>query len=705
MWQGYVRNHLLPRLFGFELLMAPYAVAHFKLSLQLAGRDLPADLQDSFNFTPNEGERLGIYLTDALEEAHEMSNLPLFTQWVAEESRAADEVKRRLPVLVVMGNPPYSANSSNKGEWITKAIQDDYYPNDHIKERNPKLLLDDYVKFIKWGQWRIEESGSGVLAFISNNGYLSNPTFRKMRQELLNAFSEIFIVNLHGDSRKKETAPNGIMDENVFDIQQGVTIGVFVKTNQDAKNCSIHYADVWGKRDDEKERTGKYSWLFAHSLENTTWEEIQPKAPFYLFTPYDMDIASEYEKGISVRDIFNTTATGVKTHRDHFAIDFDRETLNNRIERFRDLKLSDEDIRESYKLRDTRDWKLKENRIELSSNEKWNEYFTQCTYRPFDIREIFNHANVVELPRTDVMQNMTLGDNLGLVTTRIVTSLDFCHVSCTRNLIEMKSCSHDRGSNLFPLYLYPQAEAQEQKSLFSAEQIWQPDPARGGRVPNLNPEFVKEVEAKLGLHFAQNPDFSKKSGFSARETFTPEDLFHYIYALFHSPAYRQRYAEFLKIDFPRVPLTSDVNLFRQLGKLGAELVSLHLLESPEVNQHITRYPVAGDNLVAKGYPKYVPHPNLPPEREETVSPPSGETEEGAGRVQINKDQYIEGIPAEVWEFQVGGYQVLDKWLKDRRERQLSYDDLTHYQKIVVALKETIRVMDEIDVAIGEFPLN
>ena len=224
MWPGYVKNHLLPRLFGFELLMAPYAVAHFKLSLQLAGRDLPAAQANQWAYLPDDDERLGVYLTNTLEEAHEMTGLPLFTQWVADETNAANEVKRHLPVLVVMGNPPYSANSANKGTEITNLIQNDYYPQDHIKEQNPKLLLDDYVKFIRWGQWRIERSGKGILAFISNNGYLDNPTFRNMRRNLLDTFTEIFILNLHGDARKKEFSPDGSIDENVFDIQQGLQL-------------------------------------------------------------------------------------------------------------------------------------------------------------------------------------------------------------------------------------------------------------------------------------------------------------------------------------------------------------------------------------------------------------------------------------------------------------------------------------------------
>lgn len=286
------------------------------------------------------------------------------------------------------------------------------------------------------------------------------------------------------------------------------------------------------------------------------------------------------------------------------------------------------------------------------------------------------------------MQHMILGDNLGLVATRLVTSLDFCHVLCTRDLIEMKTCSHDRGTNLFPLYCYPTQETKKQATIFDVS-AWPADEENGGRVPNLAPAFVAEMEKKLGLTFQpfQISDFSEKSDVSLADTFTPEDIFHYIYAIFHSPSYRSRYAEFLKIDFPRVPLTANAVLFRDLCALGAELVGLHLLEAPAVSQFITRFPVAGDNSVAKGYPKYVP-----PKEEE------------AGRIYINKTQYVAGVSPALWEFRIGGYQVLQKWLKDRRGRTLSYDDLTHYQQMVVALQQTMALMEQIDDAIGEWPI-
>ncbi len=682
LWNGYVKNHLLPRLFGFELLMAPYAVAHFKLSLQLAGRDLPDTLTEQWAYHPAEGERLGVYLTNALAEAHEMSDLPLFTQWVADETKAANKVKQRLPVLVVMGNPPYSYESTHTGEWISLLIRDYYRVDDKpLAERNPKGLQDDYVKFIRFGQWRIEQSGGGILAFISNHGYLDNPTFRGMRQSLIQTFSEIYILDLHGNAKKREVAPDGSKDENVFDIQQGVGIGIFIK--QPAKNspAKVYHADLWGTR------VRKYEQLFEQDVAQTEWTELKPQAPFYLFISQDSTLLPEYNQGWKVVDIFPTNSAGIVTSRDHFALDFDESRLRQRIEDFRNTGMfTDDEIRNTYKLRDTQNWELSQKRKDLAQDNRWEGHFSQCLYRPFDTRAYYHSNHIVERPRYAVMSHVLAGENLNLITTRQVTSLDFCHVLCSRHLIELKVGSHDRNTNLFPLYLYPTEDTVKQKTLMDTSN-WPPDEANGGRIPNLNPEFVAEMARKLGLTFTSHLTQEKAGTGVADDVFGPEDIFHYSYALFHSPTYRSRYAEFLKIDFPRLPLTAKVDLFRALCVCGEELVRLHLLESPTVEQFNTRYPIAGDNRVEKGYPKYQP-------------PQEGQS----GRVKINKTQYFEGVSPQVWGFYIGGYQVLAKWLKDRRGRQLAYDDLTHYQQTVVALQKTIDLMAKIDEVIPEWPI-
>jgi predicted helicase len=704
-WSAYVRDHLLPRIFGFELLMAPYAVAHFKLGMMLAGQDLPEAERGDWIYDFKSDERLGVYLTNTLEEAEN----PWKNLWgyeaIGREAQSASVVKRDKPIMVVIGNPPYSGISSNKGEWIKDLLRGklpenqnapSYYEVDGKPLGEKKLWLqDDYVKFLRWGQWRVEQTGIGILAFVTNHGYLDNPTFRGMRQALMNSFNEIYVLDLHGSAKKKELPPNGIKDDNVFDIQQGVAIGIFIKNPDNNSPARVYHADLWGSRDQ------KYRWLIHQSIENSGWSNLTPVSPFYLFVPRDDKKRDEYELFSQITDIIPVNITGIVTARDHFVFDFDEDSLLKRIKDFADHHQSDQEIRERYFKGkgsslypdgDTRGWKLPEARKKVLSDAESNARIVPCLYRPFDVRPLYYTDWMVDWPRSEIMRHMLVGRNVGISTTRSTEiGRGWEHIFCTSHITQHHTVSLKEVNYLFPLYLYPSPaeNSSRQKSLASAD--W--PPGKDGRVPNLSPEFVADFAGKLGLSFV--PD-----GRGDREaTFGPEDVFDYIYAVFHSPSYRERYAEFLKIDFPRVPLTSDREKFRLLVKLGGELVALHLLESPLLDETVTRYPVVGDNRVEKGHPKYF----APGEVE-----PGSKAVDGAvlevGRVYINRSQYFAGVPPEVWEFQVGGYQVCDKWLKDRRGRQLSYDDLTHYQKVVVALKETIRLMEEVDSAVGAWPL-
>lgn len=696
MWPGYVKNHLLPRLFGFELLMAPYAVAHFKLSLQLAGRDLPEAIADQWAYVPDDDERLGVYLTNTLEEAHEMTGLPLFTQWVADETNAANEVKRRLPVLVVMGNPPYSGHSANKGDWIAGLLRGQlpngsktgsYYEVDGkpLGERNPKWLQDDYVKFIRFGQWRIEQSGQGILAFISNNGYLDNPTFRGMRQSLMASFSEIYILNLHGNAKKKETTPEGGKDDNVFDIMQGVAIGIFVRQPGKTGPAKVYYADLWGTR------AHKYAELLALDASVTDWEQLQPQHPYYLFTSQNTDLFSEYIDGEKITEVLPVYSMGVTTGRNEFATDISRSELEHKMAVLRSSVPNDY-IRDVYGLKDSSSFTLDAARAWAKSEGSQSTTYPNgfklpyaaiipFDYRCFDKRYVIYSSSILARARENISVHQINRENKTLVTFRAIRELPWLHTFVATNPVAKEFISSLDNCYMFPLYLYPTSDMRKQTSLFDVSP-WPPDVANDGRVPNLAPAFVEDMAQKLGLTFQPFPAAPQSP-----DAFTPEDIFHYIYAIFHSPTYRARYAEFLKIDFPRVPLTSDVALFRNLCALGKELVALHLLETPAVYQFITRYPSAGDNTVAKGYPKY--------------TPPKGEE---AGRVYINQTQYFSGVAPDLWEFQVGGYQVLDKWLKDRRGRTLSYEELTHYQQTAVALQQTMTLMEQIDEAIPEWPI-
>ena len=582
LWPGYVSDHLLPRLFGFELLMAPYAMAHFKLGLQLAARDLPDDQRAAWGSDLGEGTRVGVYLTNTLEGPHEWTGLPLFTQFLADETRAANRVKQDLPIMVVLGNPPYSGHSANKGSWIQGLVRDYYWVDGHpLRERNPKWLQDDYVKFIRFAQWRIERSGSGILAFISNNGYLDNPTFRGMRQHLMRTFDDIYILDLHGSSKKRERASDGGRDENVFDIQQGVAIGIFVRgANRDeTKLARVHHADLWGTRED------KYAWLTAHDPSTTESTTLAPQSPFYLFTPQDVTLKAEYEQHWSTTAALPVNVLGFQTHRDHFAIAFDQESTRARISDLRNPVLTDAELRNRYGLSDNRDWQLARARKQVQADSDWERYITRCLYRPFDWRACYFSTVAMDYPRGELMCHVLGKDNyvLGLGRQGAAVGEDvWSLVAASRDPVDANIFRRG-GINLFPLYLYPANE--EIRGTRPMPLL----PEQHSRRPNLDPQFIADAAGRVGLTFISD------GGGDLQQTFGPEDVFHYIYGILHSPTYRRRYAEFLKGDFPRLPLTSDLRLFRHLCDLGRELTDLHLMDKGSLP--MVSFPVRGDNAV------------------------------------------------------------------------------------------------------------
>ena len=632
-WSEYVEKCLLPRLFGFELLVAPYAVAHLKLGLlfQESGYDFRGD------------QRVGVYLTNTLDEAIKKSNL-LMGQFISDEANEAAAIKRDDPIMVVLGNPPYSLSTQNKGKWITDLLSD-YKRNLNERKHN---LNDDYVKFIRFAQWRIEQTGEGVIGYVTNHGYLDNITFRVMRQNLLRTFNEIYIFNLHGNSRKREKAPDGGIDENVFDIQQGVAITVCVKEKGNQQPARVYHADLWGPRE------RKYDYLAQTDIDDTIWTELQPTPPFYLFVPQSNQFRDEYESCWSVEDIFREFASGLNTDRDKLCVDFEHEALLQRMQVFFSGNY-DGEFCERYDIHASSSYDPEERRraVEFST-----DCARTCLYRPFDWRSIYYQQGFTSRPVFNVMRHL-LASNIGMVLTR-QSKEPFAALCasciCTHKIVAV----YDR-SFMFPLYLYPNPD----------ELALQTE-----RVPNFSLKFLRTLAEKLTL-----PQ-TKPHGLP--EGITPEDIFHYAYAVFHSPTYRKRYAEFLKIDFPRLPLTSDLNLFRDLAALGRELVDLHLVNTnaaPLLNTPISPFPVVGSNEVERV--RY---------------------DEVKQLVHINKTQYFKGVSTEIWEFHVGGYQVCDKWLKDRKGRKLSIDDIQHYQRIVVALGQTIRLMEAIDARIPAFPI-
>jgi hypothetical protein len=687
LWPAYVHEHLLPRLFGFELLMAPYAVAHFKIGLELSGRHLPELWRGTWAYHFQPDERVNIYLTNTLEGVEHVTHQAGPLAALTREANEASSVKRHRPVLVVLGNPPYANfGRQNRNDFIL-GLLNDYKRGLHEKKIN---LDDDFIKFLRWAQWRIEQTGQGIIGFITNNVYLDGLTHRRMRQSLLESFDEIFILNLHGSAKKHEVVPtDGSKDDNVFDITVGVAIALFVKLPPEMKAkakkkpATVHHAELWGLR------KNKYDWLNGHNAANTQWTTFEPDPPDFRFVPRNAKHEREYERGWSVAKAFPIGISGIKTHRDELLVAFESEVLKKRIQ---DIAL-DKDVsamRQRYGIVDTDYWRLEETKKHLNPKtvaNKIHRYF----YRPFDVRYIFYEPAIIERgdARWNVMQHM-LKSNIAIICTRQTNPVGFTEILCSDLLVDKRSLGSYVGeARAYPLYLYPNGESEEQAELV---------PHENGRRPNLSAGFVQDFVDAVGLKFVAD-----RRG-DLKKTFGPEDIFHYAYAIFHSQSYRDRYAEFLKLDFPRVPVTSDRVLFSRLCPRGARLVALHTMK--EFGLDDVSFDICGENVVEQVV--YVP-PNVGQASSLPLTKENGDRQDARptlkagkiGRVYINAKQYFEGITPKVWEFRIGGYQVCEKWLKDRKGRQLLADEIEHYQRTVSALAETRTLMAQIDSIIAD----
>lgn len=645
-WSNYVENHLIPRLNGFELLMASYAMAHLKLDLLLG----------ETNYKPTKSRRLQIYLTNSLEEHHPDTGT-LFAGWLSAEANEANHIKRDTPVMCVIGNPPYSGISQNNGSWISNLIDDyKYVDGEHFNERK-HWLNDDYVKFLRFGEHFVEKNGEGVLAFINNHSFIDNPTFRGMRWHLLNTFDTIYIIDLHGNSLKKEVSPDGSTDKNVFDIQAGVSINIFVKTGRKKKGAlaKVKHFELWGDRE------SKYRALQENDLKSCDFKDVEYTEPYYFFKPKNETGKGEYENGFRIDELMPVNVTGIVTARDSVVIDIDKESLLKRINRFCDESYSDSETRQflfpnkkddKYPAGDSRSWKLSVARKKIKNN-KHADFIKTISYRPFDDRNIYYTPDMVDWGRESLMRHFQNGENIGLMTCRQSAINSWEHIGITKLIADdsrVSNRSRERGY-IYPLYLYPETK---QNEMFASVE----------RTPNLNAEIVGRIADKLQLTFTNEKEIDDG-------TFAPIDVLDYIYAVLHSPSYREKYKEFLKIDFPRVPFPKDEEIFWQLVSLGKNLRELHLLEAAKIEEYTTQYPVDGDNLV-------------------------GKIRFEDGRVWINDSQYFDNVSPIAWNFYIGGYQPAQKWLKDRKDRTLDYEDIFHYQKIIVALTETDWLMREID---------
>lgn len=632
-WSSYVEEHLLPRLNGFELLMASYAMAHLQLDLLLKETGYKA-VKD---------KRFKVYLTNSLEEYHPDTGT-LFANWLSSEANEANYIKRDTPIMCVIGNPPYSGESANKGEWIMKLMEDykkEPGGKEKLKERNPKWINDDYVKFIRYGQHFVEKNGGGILAFINPHGFLDNPTFRGMRWNLLKTFDNIYTIDLHGNSKKKETCPDGSLDQNVFDIMQGVSINVFVKTGKKKKNdlAKVFHSDLYGKREN------KYDFLQNNTLKNINWQQLKFSAAEenYFFVPKNFDVQKDYNASFKINELFPINSVGIVTARDSFTIHDTQDEVEITINEF--LQLDDETARRKFDLgKDVRDWTVAFAKNDLKNNYPNNGSLTKISYRPFDDKWTFYTGKSKGFhcyPRDEVMKHFMKGDNIGLVfVNRSPFKTPCSYILATKNIISNGFIRSDSVSidTVAPLYLYPD------KDELQSEET--------SRIPNLNKQIVTEIEKRLG------------------STIEPLDLFDYIYAVLHSPSYREKYKEFLKIDFPRVPYPPKKQ-FKKFVELGSKLRHLHLLEDVKIEKSLASYPIDGNNEITK-------------------------LQFADNKVLINGTQYFDNVPFPSWEFFIGGYQPAQKWLKDRKGRSLNFEDILHYQKIIHVLKATEEIMQEID---------
>ena len=674
----FLKDQILQNYYSFELMMAPYAIGHMKMSFLL----------EELGYRMKDDERVKYYLTNTLDMVElEKTKFPIMSS-LSDESHEAIRVKRETPILVVLGNPPYSGLSANKSGEIYKIKKGSTYTTGYeifkyivddstkyglrliqkkakkdisVKQKtwigeqieNYKIidgawfgekkhwLNNDYVKFIRFSQWKIDQSGSGILGFITDNSYLDNPTFRGMRQSLMSSFDEMYILDLHGNSNKKETAPNGSKDENVFDIRQGVSIVFFIKYKK-SKTKQIVHQELFGLREN------KYKWLEEHSIQKVKWNNLEPKSPHYFFIQRDEKHSTGFKKFISLPEIFPINVTGIVTARDNLAIDFNKESLFRKIEIFRNKKYDAEYLKSTLSITENYQWKIEEQQKKFLKVENWKDYFTKVLYRPFDIRDIYYQENIVFRTRREVMRHM-LQDNICLITPkRVETKIPWQHCLCGEGIIEHVTVSLKTIDYVFPLHLYPKTD---KKDLFS-------DHEAGEKKPNIKPKVFEELKT------------------SFKKEVTPEEIFYYIYAVLYSNTYRTKYAEFLKIDFPRVPFTKDYKLFIQLGQLGKQLADLHLLKSKELDKTISKFPKVGSNKVEK--------------------PRFDSAQRDKGTVWINTEQYFDGVKEEVWQYQIGGYQVCNKWLKDRKGRPLTSEEIKTYCKIVTALSNTIELQNEID---------
>ena len=662
-WQNYVSGHLLNRLYGYELMMASYSIAHLKIAFKLG----------KTGYKLNSSDRLHIYLTNTLAspfEEHE--NLPGMIPALALEAREVNNVKINIKFSVVIGNPPYMGESSNISKdkdgnltFIGKLLKPYFlYDNKSLNEKNTKWLHDDYVKFTRYAQSRIDDTGIGVFSFITNNSYLDSPTFRGMRQQLQNSFSNISLLDLHGNTKRSAKSPDGKADVNVFDIQQGVAICIMRKFGN-SKMCKVSHKDLWG------DRQYKHLELNSLSVVNKAFSTINPISPFNLFLPVNKKMEEEFNRGTPITEIFNVFSVGIVTARDALTIQWTRDKLWNVVNDF--ALLPEEVARKKYKLsKDVRDWKVAYAQRDLKESGLKESLIKTISYRPYDKRYTYytgKSRGFLCRPRPKVMHHMISGPNIGLITTRQQSQqgVSWRLVGVSDSIIEGCTISNKtREINyLFPLILYP-----SNSTLFKEEKP----------TSNFNSKYIKKIikhlRGKWTDELLENSD----------QLIGPKNIFNFIFAQLNSQIYRSRFEDILQRQFPNIFTPSSYKIFDLLDKIGEKLIKLILLDDKDkwlnekISNKLSKFSFINKSQkhVEKSFPKYIDN-----------------------KIYLNKEAYFSNIPEDVWLFQIGAYQVCQKWLKDRKDRNLTKDDIEHYQKMIVAISETIRLQTEIDKVIDE----
>jgi len=619
----FIKEHILKNFYAFELMMAPYAVGHLKMSFFL----------EELGYKLQKGDRFKLFLTNALEmEELAQTELPGMAS-LSEESHLASKVKKEQPILAILGNPPYSVSSYNHSDFIEDIMG--LYKDDVKNERNIQLLSDDYAKFIRLCHWKLEQMGSGVIGLVTKNTYLSVSAFKGMRKKLIEFFDEIYVLNLHG--KLYEKTPDGNKDENVFDIRVGTAIVLMIKSNRKkSKYCKLYYSNCWGEREE------KYNFLNSKNIDTTEWEEVKKHSEYFFFEKKEFKYKRIYDSFIQLDTILLISSSGITTHRDHFILADSIVGLKNRLQAFLTSNLPLDLLRQAFSLNDTDNFKLI--RVKKRFTEVIDSKLKDYCYKPFHDKFIYYDSQLIDRDRYKIMRNFLSGDNLGLIIKKRHKNKTYQHVFISDTLVDKNYLGGQ--TYVFPLFLYNDLD---KKDLFD----------KSGRTKKRQPNISIKIITTIS-------DVYKKE-------VSPENIFYYIYAILYSNAYRTKYSEFLKIDFPRIPFTDNYRLFKKISDYGKRLSDLHLLKSKELDPPVAKFQGKGKKEVGK---------LIYDEKEK--------------RIYFNQNQYIDGITKELWHYQIGGYQVCDKWLKDKKGKTLSLRDIKHYCKVVTSIKRTIETQAEID---------